>query len=273
MYSNRMFLPLTPIVKNLLIVNGLVYLAQLTFQSKFPVDELFAQHHFLSKDFRPHQLLTYMFMHDTRGFSHILFNMLALYLFGTKLEMVWGAKRFLTFYLICGIGAGIISGVATLAETYPVISDLNFLQEHASARNFNMLLSKYDWIRHAINPEFTALVNNNPNDPVVIKEITKATVELKDMTTRGITVGASGAIFGLLAGIAYLFPNDVIYFYFLFPIKMKWFALLYAGGELWAAIQNNPQDPVAHIAHLGGGLVGFLMVYFSYRRGNRRKLF
>lgn len=273
MYSNRMFMPLTPIVKNLLIINGLVYLAQLTFQNKFPIDEWFAQHHFLSKDFKPHQLLTYMFMHDTRGFSHILFNMLALYMFGSKLEMVWGAKRFLTFYLVCGVGAGIISGVATLVDTYPVISDLNFLQEHSSARNFNMLLSKYDWIRNGINPQFTAQVNSNPNDPGVIKDIFKVADELKDITTRGITVGASGAVFGLLAGIAYLFPNDVILIYFLFPLKMKWLALIYGGVELWAAIQNNPQDPVAHVAHLGGGLVGFLIVYFSYRRGNRRKLF
>ncbi|WP_315819503.1 rhomboid family intramembrane serine protease [Paraflavitalea speifideaquila] len=123
MYSNRMFLPMTPVVKNLLIVNALIFLAQMTFQNKFPVDELFAQHHFLSKDFRPHQFLTYMFMHGS--FQH-LFLICWGCIFGTKLEMVWGAKRFLTFYLICGIGAGLISGLATLVETYPVISDLNF---------------------------------------------------------------------------------------------------------------------------------------------------
>jgi membrane associated rhomboid family serine protease len=270
-YSNRMFMPLTPVVKNLLIVNGLVFLAQLTFQGKFPVDELFAQHHFLSKDFKPHQLLTYMFMHGS--FGHILTNMLGLYVFGSKLEMVWGGKRFLTFYLICGIGAGIISGVATLAETYPMISDLNFLQDHPSARNFNMLLSKYESINGIVLPEFKALVSSNPNDPGIEKQIFDAAGQLKEFATRGQMVGASGSIFGLLAGVAYLFPNDVVLIYFLFPLKMKWLALIYGGVELWAAIQNNPQDPVAHIAHLGGALVGFLIVYFSYRRGNRRKLF
>lgn len=268
-----MFLPLTPVVKNLLIVNGLVFLAQLTFQNKFPIDDWFAQHHFLSKDFRPHQLLTYMFMHSTTGFSHILFNMLALFMFGSKLEMVWGGKRFLTYYLVCGIGAGLISGVATLVETYPVISDLNFLRDHPTAKNFNALLSKYDWIRQAINPEFTALVNSNPTDPGIIKNIFTVSGELKEIRTGGQMVGASGAVFGLLAGTAYLFPNDMIMIYFLFPVKMKWFVLAYGALELWAAIQNNPQDPVAHVAHLGGGLVGFLIVYFSYRRGNRRKLF
>lgn len=271
MYSNRMFLPITPVVKNLLIANGLVFLAQLTFQNKFPVDDWFAQHHFLSKDFRPHQLLTYMFMHGS--FQHLFFNMLGLFMFGTKLEMVWGAKRFLTFYLICGIGAGVISGLATLVETYPVISDLAFLQEHPSVRNFNMILSKYEWIRQGVNPEFTNLLNANPDDPAAPQAIFNITAKLRDAATGGPMVGASGALFGILAGVAYLFPNDMVMIYLLFPLKMKWLALIYGVIELWAAIQNNPNDQVAHGAHLGGALVGFLMVYFSYRRGNRRKLF
>jgi membrane associated rhomboid family serine protease len=268
-----MFLPITPVVKNLLIVNGLVFLAQLTFHNKFPVDEWFAQHHFLSKDFRPHQFLTYMFMHDTSGFSHLLFNMLGLFMFGTKLEMVWGGKRFLTFYLICGIGAGLISGLATLAETYPVISDLNFLQDHPTARNFDMLLSKYQWIRMRINPDFTNMIKTSPNYPGIAKDIVDFTDQARAAATAGQMVGASGALFGILAGVAYLFPNDTVSLYFLFPIKMKWFVLIYGGIELYLAFQNNPNDRVAHGAHVGGALVGFLIVYFSYRRGNRRKLF
>ena len=271
MYSNRMLPPLTTVVKNLLIINGLIFLAQLTFQHTYPIHEWFAQHHFLSKDFRPHQVITAMFMHASPG--HLLGNMLGLYMFGTKLEMVWGAKRFLTFYLVCGIGAGVISGLSTLVETYPVISDLGFLQEHSTVRNFNALLSKYDWIQQAIVPEFYARVNASPSDPGVAKEIFAVANEIKDVVTSGTVIGASGAIFGLLAGAAYLFPDDIILFNFFFPLKMKWFALLYGGGELWAAIQNNPRDQVAHVAHLGGALIGFLMVYFSYRRGNRRKLF
>jgi membrane associated rhomboid family serine protease len=270
-YSNRMFLPLTPVVKNLLIINGLVFLAQVTFQNSFPIHEMFAQHHFLSKDFRLYQIITAMFMHGS--FGHLLGNMLGVYFFGTKLEMVWGPKRFLTFYLICGIGANIISGVSTLAETYPLISDLNFLQEHSSVRNFNMLLSKYDWIREVITPEFKAMLNANPPDPALNKMIFSAADELRELATRSTLLGASGAVFGLIAGAAYLFPNDVFYIYALFPLKLKWIALGYGVVELYLAIQNNPQDPVAHIAHLGGALIGFLMVYFSYRRGNRRKLF
>ncbi|NII24284.1 rhomboid family intramembrane serine protease [Pseudoflavitalea sp. X16] len=265
-----MFFPLTTIVKNLLIINGLIFLAQQTFDKEAAYD-LFAQHHFLSKDFRPHQIITALFMHGS--VEHLLGNMLGLYMFGTKLELVWGPKRFLTFYLVCGIGANIISGMATLAETYPVISDLNFLQEHVSVRNFNMLLSKYDWIRMSITPEFKTMLEANPPVPGINKDIFLATGELKDLATRSTLVGASGAIFGLLAGAAYLFPDDIILAGMFFPIKMKWFALIYGGAEVYLALQNRPDDQVAHVAHIGGALVGFLMVYYSYRRGNRRKLF
>ncbi|WP_276480776.1 rhomboid family intramembrane serine protease [Paraflavitalea pollutisoli] len=264
-------MPLTPVVKNLMIVTGLVFLAQLTFQSKFPVYDWFAMHHFLSKDFKPHQLLTYMFMHSTQGFGHILFNMLALFMFGTKLEMVWGAKRFLTFYLICGIGAGVISGLATLIETYPVISDLNFLQDHPTIRNLNMLLNKYPWVNNLVQINPNAVVD--PNSVEVQKEIFSIANHLKEAATQSSTVGASGAIFGILAGVGYLFPNDIVNIYFVLPIKMKWFVVIYAGLELYMAYRNDPNDQVAHVAHLGGALVGFLIVYFSYRRGNRRRLF
>lgn len=261
---------MTPVVKNLMIVTGLVFLAQLTFQNKFPVYEWFAQHHFLSKEFKPHQLLTYMFLHSTLSFGHILFNMLALFMFGTKLEMVWGAKRFLTFYLVCGIGAGLISGLASLIETYPAISDINFLAEHPTVRNFNMLVNKYNWSGLS---EYKAMLNANADQPGVDKAIFTLAGQLKQAVTAGSTVGASGAVFGILAGVAYLFPNDIINIYFVIPLKLKWFVLIYAGVELYLAYKNDPQDQVAHVAHLGGALVGFLIVYFSYRRGNRRRLF
>jgi membrane associated rhomboid family serine protease len=124
-----------------------------------------------------------------------------------------------------------------------------------------------------ITPEFKAMLNANPPDPALNKMIFSAADELRELATRSTLLGASGAVFGLIAGAAYLFPNDVFYIYALFPLKLKWIALGYGVVELYLAIQNNPQDPVAHIAHLGGALIGFLMVYFSYRRGNRRKLF
>jgi len=258
-----MFLPPTTVVKNLLIINGLIYLAQITFQGKFPVYEMFAQHHFLSKDFRPYQIITAMFMHDTRSIGHLLGNMIGLYFFGTKLEMVWGPKRFLSYYLICGLGAGIISGLATLIETYPIINDLNLLLDHPTLRNFNMLYSKYDLAQYPSNiTQFHAFLNSQPDNPAIGKLVLDAASQLKEMATGSTVIGASGAIFGLIIGAGYLFPNDIIYFNFFIPIKMKWFALGYAGIELYAAFQNAPGDQVAHMAHLGGALIGFLILFF-----------
>jgi membrane associated rhomboid family serine protease len=269
-YSNRMFLPLTPVVKNLLIINTLIFLAQKTFEHTVPIDALFAQHHFLSKDFRPHQLITAMFMHA--NFGHLFGNMLGLYVFGTKLEMVWGGKRFLTYYIVCGLGAGVIIGLATLIETYPMIRDLNLVMQQASVENFNMLYSKYD-LSGILNPQLQGYLNANSNTAEASRLITEVALNLKERATSGTVIGASGALFGLIAGAGYLFPNDMVYYGFFIPIKMKWLALGYSAFELFAAIQNAPGDQVAHVAHLGGALVGFLILFFSYRRGNRRKLF
>ncbi|WP_315819502.1 rhomboid family intramembrane serine protease [Paraflavitalea speifideaquila] len=109
----------------------------------------------------------------------------------------------------------------------------------------------------SVPSEFTNLLNANPDDPIAPRAIFNMSDQIKAAATGRQMVGASGALFGILAGVAYLFPNDQVMIYFLFPIKMKWLVLIYGGLELWAAIQNNPQDPVAHVAHLGGGLVGF----------------
>ena len=233
MFRNSFFLPVTAVVKNLIIANVIIFIAQRMFSgSGFYLEQYFAEHHFMSPDFRPHQLLTAVFMHGSWG--HLFGNMLALFFFGSKLEMVWGAKRFLQFYLICGIGASLISSGVTFLATFPRIEELDAAMQLASGDQYNLLL------------------------------------EERMNLTGGISLGASGAVFGILAAAAYLFPNDIIYIDLFIPMKMKWMALLYGGIELLMAIQNNPNDQVGHVAHLGGGLVGFLFVYFGYRRNNKR---
>jgi membrane associated rhomboid family serine protease len=211
-----------------------------------------------------------MFMHASWG--HLFGNMLGLYVFGTKLEMVWGAKRFLTYYLICGLGAGVIIGLATLVETYPMIRDLNLVMQQSTVENFNMLYTKYD-LSEVLNPQVYQTLNGDPNYTGASQMILEVANQLKEHVTSGTVIGASGALFGLIIGAGYLFPNDLVYYGFFIPLKMKWLAIGYAAIELYAAIQNAPGDQVAHVAHLGGALVGFLILFFSYRRGNRRKLF
>src|SRR3954453_22592987 len=218
---------LPTIIKNLLIINVLVFLAQITIGPAIRLEDIFALHTWQSPYFKPWQFLTHMFMHG--GWDHLFFNMFALWMFGSILENVWGPKRFLTFYIICGLGAALCHMVVLYFNTQNLIGDYNSLslmeQQTYAAKFYRQL-----------------------NEP---------------------TLGASGAIFGCLAAFGYLFPNTYIYLYFFFPIKAKWFVILYAGFELVMAVQNTGGDNVAHVAHLGGALAGFLMVYFWNKNKKR----
>lgn len=228
-FQFRRFELIPPVIKNLLIINGLVWLAQITLGNTFPIMDLFALHDVRSELFRPHQLITHMFMHDPSSIMHLLFNMLALWMFGSALENVWGPKRFLIFYLASGLGAAALH----LAVLY--------YQHGQLIETFNQLPS---YTRIQLNEELMKRIN----EP---------------------TVGASGAVFGCLAGFGYLFPNTYILLYFLFPIKAKWFVIIYAALELFAGVRATAGDNVAHFAHLGGALVGFLLVYYWNKRNRR----
>src|ERR1700730_2023850 len=224
------FQVLPMVIKNLLIINVLVFLAQKAFDPTGYgwISQTFALHDVHSGYFKPHQLITHMFMHG--GWDHLFFNMFALWMFGSTLENVWGPKRFIIFYVLCGLGAAFLHLVALYYQNTPLIQELQTL---------NIL---YDQERMG---EIYARVN----EP---------------------TIGASGAVFGCLAAFGYLFPNSLIYLYFFVPIRAKWFVILYAGMELWLGIRNSAGDNVAHWAHLGGALVGFLLVFYWNRNDRRR---
>ncbi|MGZ5190877.1 MAG: rhomboid family intramembrane serine protease [Flavisolibacter sp.] len=219
-----------PVVKNILIINVLVFIAQVTFENNpdIRIENMFALHDVHSIYFKPHQLVTYMFLHG--GFSHIFFNMFAVWMFGRTLENVWGSKRFLIFYLVTGIGAGLLHLLVLYIEMEPIMAYFRMLP-----------------------PEQQAELIEAPTFKVNVA-----------------TVGASGAVFGCLAAFGYLFPNSMIYIYFLLPMKAKWFVLLYAGMELYLSIRNSAGDNVAHFAHLGGAITGFILVFFWNKRNRRR---
>lgn len=231
-FRPRGFQVLPLIVKNLLIINALVFLAQMVFErsTTFSIENYFALHDVHSVFFKPHQLVSYMFLHG--GFEHILFNMFALWMFGSALENYWGPKRFLIFYLACGIGAGLLHLGVLYYENIPIVR----LFEQMPAEQQKALLYSS---RYPINAA---------------------------------TLGASGAVFGCLAAFGYLFPNSLIYLYFFIPIKAKWFVIIYGAMELFLGIQNSAGDNVAHWAHLGGALIGFLLVLY-WNKTNRRKFY
>lgn len=195
-----------PVVKWLLITNAAVFLLQNTIGSQYALTERFALWPVGSPYFEPYQLFTHMFTHGS--FGHIFFNMFALWMFGKILENYWGAKRFLNFYLICGLGAAVF---------------------HLTVEYF----------------------------------------------TGGVypAVGASGAIMGVLVGFAYLFPNTELFILFIpVPVKAKWAVIGYVALDLFGGFANFSGDNIAHFAHLGGALTGFILVLLS-NKGNRRRFY
>jgi membrane associated rhomboid family serine protease len=226
------FQAIPPVIKNLIIVNALVYFAQTVFENNesFNMMNLFALHDVHSVFFRPHQLVTHLFMHGS--FGHLLVNMFSLWMFGSMLENLWGSKRFLIFYFVSGLGAAFLHLIVLYFEMEPIMAEFRTLPPDQQAAYLGS----------------SQFVVNTP------------------------TVGASGAVFGCLAAFGYLFPNSLLYIYFLFPVKAKWFVLVYAALELWGGVQNTAGDNVAHWAHLGGGLAGFLLVLYWNKR-NRRNFY
>ncbi len=241
-YRPSSFSHLPEVVKNLLIINGLFFLATITLDDMgFDMYHLFGLHQFQSDDFMPHQLVTHIFMHG--NLTHLIFNMFALWMFGKVLENVWGGKRFLIYYMITGVGAAIIHlGVSQ----YEIMS----LQAQISTTDLSRLLDDGKYILEN---------NQNYTNPIIGK---------LNLLIHTPTVGASGAVFGVLLAFGMLFPNALLYIYLAIPIKAKYFVILYGILELYAGISNNPADNVAHFAHLGGMIFGFLLIKYWKKSSN-----
>ena len=221
----------TPIVFNLLIINILAYLAQVLI-STFNVTEWGALHYIKSSLFYPHQFITNMFLHDPNGLTHILFNMFTLWMFGTVLERHLGSKRFLIFYLICGLGAGIF-----IELSIPFSAD----QFAKSAE---------------------AMAHGMPTADLI--------AAYKDQYS---AIGASGAIMGVMAAYAYLFPNTELYIMFIpVPLKAKYVIPFFILLDLFMGVRQIAGDNVGHFAHLGGALVGFFLILF-WNKTNRKTFY
>ncbi len=230
------------VVKNLLIINGLFFLATLALASSVRIDmvDLFGLHYPGTENFGVWQLVSYMFMHG--GIAHIFFNMFALWMFGNVLENVWGPKRFLNYYLITGIGAGLIHLLVTWIRVSALIPDMQ-------PEEINLVYKEgLNVLERGMNyqDELMGKLNILIHTP---------------------TIGASGAVFGILLAFGMMFPNSLIYIYFAIPIKAKYFVMIYGALELYSGFANNPGDNVAHFAHLGGMVFGFFVIKYWKKKG------
>ena len=268
---------LPTVVKNLLIINGLVFLAQTTLGGQgasFSFENLFALHAWQSPLFKPWQLITHMFLHG--DFGHIFGNMLALYMFGAVLENLWGPKRFLTFFIICGLGAALMHLLFLSYELVPLMKDYsNVLVERASNSGQTAALFNFGMKHlHAFeqNSELVSMVANNPNNLEATNALFQYVSSYYEANLNTATIGASGAVFGILAAFVYLFPNTYIYLYFLVPIKAKWLGIGYFAWELFFAIRNSAGDNIARWAHVVGAIVGLIIV-MTWNKKNKKHFY
>ena len=244
-YQPTRFNILPEVIKNLLIINGLFFLGSIVLESTFGIDvnRLLGLYVPGSVHFRPYQIVTHMFMHGNLG--HVFFNMFALWMFGNMLENIWGGKRFLIYYFATGLGAAAIHLGWNYFELMQTLQGVSPEQiQNIIANGTNVLMTGQNYA----DPQLAKL-NLIYNIP---------------------TVGASGAVFGILLAYGMLFPDTRIYLYFAFPIKAKYFVIGYGLLELYNGIANDPSSNVAHFAHLGGMLFGFILIkYWQNKYGHR----
>ncbi len=231
--GGSIFSNIPPVTKNLITINFIIWLFMMVAGSKIDLVALGGLHYFKASDFNPVQLLTYMFMHSTTDFAHILFNMFTLFMFGITLERVLGSARYLFYYLSCGIGAALV-------------------QELVWALTWEDMFVKM-------------LANANANG--VGFDTMRLAIQQAMFLNYLVTVGASGAIYGVLLAFGMIFPNMPLYIMFIpVPIKAKWMVIGYGVIELLIGL-SNASDGVAHFAHLGGMIFGFLMIYIWKKQG------
>ncbi|MFO8053756.1 MAG: rhomboid family intramembrane serine protease [Bacteroidales bacterium] len=274
-YSPRGFSVLPPVVKHLLILNGLFFLATLTFAGAFNFDlsQYMALHYPASDKFSPYQYVTYMFMHA--NFAHIFFNMFALWMFGYALENIWGSQRFLIYYIVTGLGAAFIQTFVNYLEFSSIQSAIDSYTNSPDPEAFALLMRENfeGMYNHSAVNEFIRNFRQNPGDTALLQrsyEIADMFYQKKISTP---TVGASGAVYGILLAFGMIFPNVLIYIYFLFPIKAKYLVMFLGGIELYTGIASNPGDNVAHFAHLGGMIFGYVMIRMWKNKTNQNRFF
>lgn len=264
-----MFGRITPIVKNLLIIN--VVLAIIPEVLKIDLGRGFGLYFILSDHFQPYQFVTYMFLHG--GIRHLFGNMLLLFFIGPMLENALGQKKFLILYMVTGLGGGILYTAANYAEMRVIKADVESYVAAPNSQSFNVLM-----VTHAENIfnasysqeiyRFTDQYSRDENNPFMIRESIDVARGLYVYFGNYNMVGASGAVYGILAMLGLLFPNTELRLFFMFPVKVKYLvgaAMLYS---VFSEFQRIPGDNVAHLAHLGGALFAWGLLKYWKKDGS-----
>ena len=255
---------LTPAAKNILIINGIIFILSDFIGLRSYIIESFGMRYFHSENFQPYQILTYMWVHG--GFGHLFSNMFSVLIFAPILERVWGSKKFLIYYLATGIGAGILYSGINYYENYSFEVKVKSYEQNPSPESFRKLVLNNSSEYYNQLYDFIDSYEQNPSSSNDNLSIAYANDLLKVKSDVPM-VGASGAVFGILLAFAMLFPNmELMLLFFPIPIKAKYVVLVYGIYELWSEINRMPGDNVAHFAHLGGMLIGYLILKYWKRK-------
>lgn len=270
-YRPSSFQILPPVVKNLLIINGLLLLATVALDKSMQINlyEYFGLYYPTSEHFRPHQFITHIFMHG--DFWHLFFNMFAIWMFGSVIENYWGPKKFLIFYVVTALGAG---GTHLAYTSFKLAPSFHYA-ENPNVEDFRKFLNRnkehFSPAAAVFADRWEAAAGTSGANVAALESI-----QLVERVSKNVAdipaVGASGALFGILMAFGMLFPNSLIYIYFVIPLKAKYFVILYGLIALFGGLSNQAGDNVAHFAHLGGMIFGFLLIQI-WKRSNRKKLY
>jgi membrane associated rhomboid family serine protease len=260
---------LPPVVRYILIFNLVFFGLEILVDGFVSYSSLYYVN---STHFYPFQIVTYMFTHADIG--HIFGNMLAVFFFGPLLERVWGPKRFLIFYLTVGVSVAVLYLGIQYGQVLQMEMGMNEYIANPNPDSFAHFFRHYAPKYYEENLNNVQIFAENPTNPTNIKnsiEVVKS-VFFSFKSLNGQMLGASGAVFGILIAFAMLFPNtEMMLLFFPFPIKAKYFVTLYLAYEVWKLYERDPNDNVSHLGHVGGALIGFIIVKIWQR--NRRTFY
>ena len=278
MYQNRGFFSNLPdAVRTLLLINiSLFVFTVLVERFGLDLNDWLGLHLVGSSKWMPWQYVTSMFMHG--GLSHIFFNMFALYMFGRILEQVWGSKRFIIYYMICGIGAGLFHNLVSWFEFNQVLAPCQAFMADQTPQNLLEITKHLDngWFKMDVICRFIDEWRESGASAAYLGQavsmVQNIQAEYLKIVEESTVIGASGAVFGILLAFGMLFPNTELYIMFIpIPVKAKYFVIGYALLELYAGVGRIPGDNVAHFAHLGGMLFGYIILKLWQR--SRKKFY
>lgn len=266
-YRAPLFGNLPPVIKNLLIINILVFLADnILPQVGIDLTRYLALHNVQSPYFKPYQFVTHMFMHG--GLTHIFFNMFALVMFGRMLELVWGPKRFLIYYFVTGLGAAALHSAVNYWHLSSMQDAIVAFNNTPSPEFFMSYIREYLPNATAMVNDFISTFSSDPNNSAHLRDAAGIMEKVYEIHLNIPTVGASGAVFGVLLAFGMLFPNTQLMLLFPpIPIRAKYLVIIYGAVELFAAVLPQQGDNVAHFAHLGGMIFGFFLIKYWNSRG------